>query len=499
VSAVANTDHAASDRSAEAERKHIPDWLILLLTCSGQFMVILDASIVNIALPSIRGGLGFTATGLQWVVNAYLLTFGGFLLLGGRTADLFGRRRMLITGLFLFSAASLACGLAPTPGVLVAARAAQGLGAAVLAPAVLAVLTTTFTEARARARALSIWTAVGAVGGVLGSVLGGAVTAALSWHWIFLINVPICAAMIAVATVALVGRHERGADGLDISGAVSVTIGMALLIYGIVQTDSYGWGSSRVLVPLTTGLVLIAVFVLIEGQLAARPMLPLRLLRSGAVSGGLVLLILVGAISMAIWYFASLFFQNVMGYSPIRAGLALTPAAASLVATATSVSVLLPRTGPRPLVAAGCLCHIVGFSWFAQASPASSYAADLLGPTMLIAVGIGLIFTPTTVAVTSRVTRSDAGIVSGLANASRQLGGSVGLAALATAASTRTRTLLGGHHDGQVAALATGYDRVFLIAAGVAVVTALVSPVLPRKADMKQPAQAPGPAARRSN
>jgi MFS family permease len=381
--------------------------------------------------------------------------------------------------------------------VLVAARAAQGLGAAILAPAVLAVLTTTFTEARTRARALSIWTSVGAVGGVLGSVVGGAITAALSWRWIFLINVPIGAGLIAVATVALVGRHERGTDGLDIGGAVSATVGMAVLIYGIVQTGSYGWASSRVLVPTMTGLALIALFVLIEGRLAARPMLPLRLLRSSDISGGIVLLILVGTISIAIWYFASLFFQNVLGYSPIRAGLALTPAAAALVVTARCVSVLLPRTGPRPLVAAGCLCHIIGFGWFAQASAASTYTADLLGPTMLAAVGIGLIFTPTTVAVTSRVTQSDAGIVSGLANASRQLGGSVGLAALATAASTRTGTLLGAHHhDGQVAALASGYDRVFLIAAGVAVAAALISPVLPRKGGMRLPSLAPGPASR---
>jgi EmrB/QacA subfamily drug resistance transporter len=487
LSAVANADHASA-RTAEAGTKHAPDWIILTLTCFGQFMVILDTSIVNVALPSIRASLGFTATGLQWVVNAYLLTFGGFLLLGGRTADVFGRRRMLIAGLFVFSAASLACGLAPTPGVLVGARAVQGLGAAILAPAVLAVLTTRFTEARARATALSIWTAAGAVGGVLGGVVGGALTAALSWRWIFLVNVPIGAGLIAVATVALVGRHERAADdGLDIPGAVSATAGMALLIYGIVETDSHGWASSRVLVPIVAGLALIALFVVIEGRLAARPMLPLRLLRSSNVSSGIVLLILVGAISIANWYFASLFFQNVLHYSPMRAGLALTPAAVALVLTATSVSVLLPRTGPRPLVAVGCLCHLIGFGWFAQAGVASSYTADLLGPTLLIAMGIGLIFTPTTVAVTARVTRGDAGIVSGLANASRQLGGSIGLAALATAAATQTRMQLGGHpDDGQAAALASGYDRVFLIAAGVALIAALISPRLPSKADMRR-------------
>jgi EmrB/QacA subfamily drug resistance transporter len=492
VTTTANTNVAASARGAGTERRPVPDWVILLLTCAGQFLVILDASIVNIALPSIRSGLGFSATGLQWVVNAYLLAFGGFLLLGGRAADLFGRRRMLVAGLSLFAAASLTCGLAGAPGVLVAARAAQGLGAAILAPAVLAVLTTTFTEAGARAKALSIWTAVGAVGGVLGSVLGGTITATLSWRWIFLINVPVCAAMVAVAMVALAGGHERAAAGLDLAGAASVTAGMALLIYGIVHTDSASWSSPQALVPVVAGLALIALFVLIEGRLASRPMLPLRLVRSGAVSGGLAVLVLVGAVSMAIWYFASLYLQNVLGYSPMRAGLALTPAAASLVVTATSVSRLLKLAGPRTLVAAGCLCHVVGFTWFAQAGAGSGYATQVLVPTMLIAVGLGLIFTPTTVSVTSRVTRSDAGIVSGLANASRQLGGSVGLAALATAASARTSAAAGGPGDASAAALATGYDRVFLIAAGVAVVIALISPVLPGKADLQRPAPAEG-------
>jgi len=491
VSAVANAETADAAPSAASVRERVPDWLVLGLTCFGQFMVILDASIVNVALPSIRSGLGFTPTGLQWVVNSYLLTFGGFLLLGGRSTDLFGRRRMLTAGLVLFAAASLACGLAPAAGVLVAARAAQGLGAAILAPAVLAVLTTRFTEDGARGRALSIWAAAGAAGGVLGGVVGGGLTAALSWRWIFLVNVPIGAGLIGVTAVALVGGHRRGADDrLDLPGALSVTAGMALLIYGIVQTDTDGWGSTRVLAPVVTGLALVGLFVLVEARLAARPMLPLRLLRSAAVSAGMVLLILVGSLSIGIWYFASLFFQNVLGYSAIQTGLALSPAAGSLMVTASCVPVLLSRTGPRRLVGAGCLCQLVGFGWFAHAGATSGYPADLLGPTVLVAVGMGLVFTPTTVAVTSRVTGSDAGIVSGLANASRQLGSSLGLAALATVATARTESLLAGHRaGGQPAALASGYDRAFLVAAGVAVVAGLVSRVLPSRAGRRPPAE----------
>jgi EmrB/QacA subfamily drug resistance transporter len=459
--------------------RRVPDWLILTLTCFGQFMVILDASIVNVSLPTIRAGLGFSPTGLQWVVNAYLLVFGGFLLLGGRAADLFGRRRMLISGLVVFSVASLAGGLANSPGLLVASRAVQGIGAAMLAPATLTVVTTTFTESHARARAVSTWTAAGAVGGVTGSIIGGAITAELSWRWIFFINVPIGAALVAIALYALTSGHDQGSGKLDIPGAVTATGGMALAIYGIVQTSSHAWGSAHVLMPLIAGLALLAVFVLIEARFAAQPMLPLRLLRSGAVSGGLSLLILVGGLSIAIWYFVSLYLQNVLHYGPLRAGLGLTPAAVALAVTARSVGMLLTRTQARYLVLTGCACYVAGFAWLAQAGPTSTYTASVLGPTVIIAVGIGLAFTPTTSAVTARVTKSDAGIVSGMANAARQVGGSVGLAALATAASARTQSALAGHREGQVFALAAGYDRVFYIAVGVAVAAGLISLVLP--------------------
>ena len=479
MSAVINTDPITYGDSAGRSR-NVPGWLVLALVCAGQFMVILDASIVNVALPSIRAGLGFTPTGLQWVVNAYLLTFGGFLLLGGRTADLFGRRRMLNVGLVLFSAASLVCGVADAPGVLVAARAVQGLGAAILAPAVLAVLTTRFTAPAERARALSIWTAVGALGGVMGTIAGGAITAAWSWRWIFLVNVPVGIVLIVVAMLTLVARDGQATGGLDLPGAICATAGMTALTFGIVQTGPYGWTSAHVLVPTLVGIGLLGMFGLIEGRVAKRPMLPLRLFRSGAVAGGTVLLILIGATSIASWYFSSLFLQNVLDDGPMAAGLALAPAAFALVVTAMCVSPLMARTGARPLIWVGCLCHVVGFGWLAAGSTGTTYLTGVLGPTVLVATGIGLIFTPTPVAVTSRVTRPDAGVVSGLANAARQAGGSFGLAVLATAAGLRTNALLGGAgHPGLRAAVASCYDLVFVIAAGTAVVTALISLILP--------------------
>jgi EmrB/QacA subfamily drug resistance transporter len=470
LTTVANPAQAPSTVGRRA-----PAWMVLALTCAGHFMVILDAAIVNVALPSIRSGLGFTATGLQWVVNSYLLVFGGFLLLGGRTADVFGQRRMLVAGLAMFSAASLVCGLAADPAVLVAARAAQGLGAAVLTPATLTVVTTHFTGAKVRASALSLWTAAGGLGGVAGSVVGGAITGALSWRWIFLINVPIGAVLIVLALIALAGRSGRRGVSLDLPGAITATAGMASLIYGIVQTEPYGWGSPQVLVPLSAGVVLLAVFGLIEGKLARGPMLPLRLLRSRSVSVGTILLILIGTTTIASWYFASLFFQNVLGYGPMRAGLALTPAALALPIAATFAPRLLSLLGVRPLVLLGCVCHLIGFGWLTQATPTSTYLADLLGPTMIVAIGFGLLYTPTTVAVTANVTPNDAGIVSGLANASRNIGGSIGLAVLATVATTRTQSI------DTPTALAAGYDRVFLIAAAVAILSALIATLLPAK------------------
>jgi EmrB/QacA subfamily drug resistance transporter len=453
-----------------------PAWLILPLACACQFMVILDASIVNVALPSIRLDLGFTLTGLAWVVDGYLLTFAGFMLLGGRAADLFGHRRMLVAGLFLFSASSLVGGASSAAEVLVAARVAQGIGAAMLAPATLAVINTSFTGRHARARAFGAWSASGGLGGMAGAVAGGAITTGLSWRWIFLINVPIGALLIVVAMMSLAATRAGRREPLDLVGAVTGTAGLAGLIYGVMQSADRGWTSVLVVGPAAAGLLLLAVFVAVEAHFTRQPMVPLRLFRIRSIAVGNVMLLLFGGIAIAMWYFTSLFLQNVLGYNALHAGLGQTPAAVTFVVIARVAAALLPRTGVRPLVLAGSGCFVAGFGWLAQAHADSDYATGVLGPTLLVAVGIGLTFPTLIAAATADGPDGDAGIVSGLANTASQVGGSVGLAVLATAASTRALT---GADAGSPASLAAGYELVFLIAAGLGLAIAVVSALLP--------------------
>jgi EmrB/QacA subfamily drug resistance transporter len=454
-----------------------PAWLVLALACACQFMVILDAAIVNVALPSIDRDLGFTPTGLAWVVNGYLLTFAGFMLLGGRAADLFGHRRMLVAGLFLFSASSLAGGLATAPEVLVAARVTQGVGAAMLAPATLAVINTHFTEKHERARAFGAWSAAGGVGGMAGAVAGGALTTGLSWRWVFLINVPIGAVLIALAMLSLAGTRTVRRESLDLTGAVTGTAGLAALIYGVMQSADHGWTSVPVVGPAGAGLLLLVVFAVVEARFAARPMVPLRLFRIRALAVGHGMLVLFGAIAIAMWYFTSLFLQNVLGYSALGSGLGQTPAAVTFVVIARLAAALLPRTGVRLLVLAGSSCFLAGFGWLAQAHADSGYATSVLGPTLLIAIGIGLTFPTLMAAATADVAQGDAGIIGGLANTATQVGGSVGLAVLATAASARAAAAAAG--SSPAAALAAGYDLVFLMAAGLGLAIAVASLLLP--------------------
>jgi MFS family permease len=303
-----------------------PAWLVLALACACQFMVILDVSIVNVALPAVQRDLGFTDTGLAWVVNGYVLAFAGFMLLGGRAADLFGHRRMLVSGLALFSLASVVAGLATGSEMLVVARAAQGLGGAMLAPATLAVINTCFSEGAQRARAFGAWSASGGVGGMVGAVAGGVLTTGLSWRWVFLINVPIGALLIAVAMSSLTARPGRR-EALDLAGAITGTAGLAALIYGVMQTADHAWGSARVLVPVVAGVLLLAIFLVVEKRFATAPMMPLRLFSNRSVAVSNAMLFLFGGIAIAMWFFTSLFMQNVLGYSALDAGLGQTPAA----------------------------------------------------------------------------------------------------------------------------------------------------------------------------
>jgi EmrB/QacA subfamily drug resistance transporter len=448
---------------------------VLALCCLAQFMVILDVAIVNVALPSIRTDLGFSATGLQWVVNAYTLAFAGFLLLGGRAADLLGRREVFAFGLGLFALASLAGGIAQTDGQLIAARAAQGLGGAVVAPATLSILMTTFTEGAERNRALGLWGAMGGVGGATGALLGGILTELLSWRWILLINVPIgLAAAAAALQVVTVTKRDTGARrSFDLMGALTVTAGLVVLTYGIVETDVHGWGSARTLITIALGLALLATFVLIEGRLAERPLVPLRIFSSRAVTGANLVVFCMGAAAFAMWYFLSLYLQQVLGYTPIEAGLAFLPMTVAIIITAQVAGRMVSRFGPGPVLTVGMVLIGAGMAGLSGVSAGGSYVSDVLAPSVVTAAGIGFAFVPVTIAATMGVRGPEAGLASGLVNTSRQVGGSLGLALLATVATQHTEKV--AHGVSQAVALTEGFDRAFLVGSGFAFAGALIS------------------------
>ncbi len=448
---------------------------IFVLCCLAQFMVILDVAIVNVALPSIQADLHFTGADLQWVVNAYTLAFAGFLMLGGRATDLLGRRWVFAAGLALFGLASLAGGMAQSDGQLVAARAAQGLGGAIVAPATLSVLTTTFTEGHERNRALGLWGAMGGVGGATGGLLGGLLTETLSWRWILLINVPVgIAAAVAALRIVPVGRHEAPKRGsFDLLGALTVTGGLVALTYGIVETEQHGWGSLRTIVTIGLGLALLATFLFIEGRLAAQPLVPLRIFRSRIVSGANIVVLCMGGAVFAMWYFVSLYLQNVLGYTPLEAGIAFLPMTAAIIVMSQVASRLTSAFGPGRVLTVGMTLVGAGMIGFSFISADGGYLSEVLVPSILCAGGIGLSFVPVTIAATTGVAHAEAGLASGLINTSRQVGGSLGLALLATVATQRTDAVRGG--TDLATALTSGYRHAFVVGAVIAVAGALLS------------------------
>ena len=476
-------------------RRATPDWIILAIACVAQFMVVLDVSVVNVALPSIGRDLHYSSTGLQWVVNAYVLTFAGFLLLGGRAADLFGRRRVYIFGLGLFTLASLAGGLAQNSTELTIARAVQGVGGAFLSPATLTIIVTTFSGVR-MAKALGMWSAVAGAGGAAGSILGGVLTAELSWRWVLFINIPIgVAATVAALAYLPESKHftAETAPKLDILGAVLVTAGLASLIYAIVGTNEHPWGSAQTLSVLAGSLILLGAFALVEFRVATTPLVPFGLFRSRWVSGANVVMLMVGAAFFSMWYFLSLYLQNVLGYGPLRAGMAFLPMAVAIIIGAQVSSRLLNRTGARPLLLTGTALMGLGFVGLSRIQPDGSYWTHVFAPGCVISLALGLLFTPLASAATTGVPYTQSGLASGLLNTSRQVGGSLGLAALATIAIDRTHTVVSTHAAKTVdAALTDGYARAFEVAAilgFVAFIATFIVPwVSPRAATQSQPA-----------
>jgi EmrB/QacA subfamily drug resistance transporter len=477
---------AAADLSSQRGKN-----LALMLLAMTQFVVVIDASIVNVALPSIGVALHFSRDDLSWVVNAYTLTFGGFLLLGGRLADLLGRRRMFMLGLVVFSLASLAGGLAQSEAWLLAARAVQGLGAAIVSPAALSIITTTFAEGAERNRALGIWGAVAGAGGAAGVLLGGILTSGLSWRWVLFVNVPI--GLIA-ATLAprllLESKAEDGTKGFDIPGAVTVTAGLALLIYTVVDAVNAGWGSTGTLLRLAGSAILLAAFVVIERR-TRHPLMPFSIFRLRTLRGADIVGLLIGMSLFSMFFFISLYLQDVLGYSPIRAGVSYLPLAVGIIISAGAGSQLVTRIGFKPVLTGGLLLIAAALLWFSRVpAPGGSFGADVLGPSLLAAFGLGFSFVSVTIAAVTGTKPHEAGLASGLINTAQQVGGALGLAILATIANSRTQSLFhSGVHSTSVA-LTKGFDRAFLVGAGFAIAGAILTTVLISSRDSREQAEA---------
>ena len=491
--------------------------LALLVIATAQLMVVLDATIVNVALPHIQRALGFSGSGLEWVVNAYALAFGGLMLLGGRLGDLLGRRKVFIAGLLVFSAASLAGGFATSQAWLLAARAVQGAGAAIVAPTALALITTTFSEGKPRNQAMGVYAAMSVAGGAVGLIVGGLLTTYLSWRWVFFVNVPIgVAAALAAPRVLSESRRQRGR--FDLPGAVTGTTGLATLVYGLssAATSPNGvshWGDAKVLASLAAAVVLLAAFAVIEPR-SRYALLPVPLLRDRTRTGAYLSYAGVGIFVFSMFFFLTVFMQAAWGYSALKTGLAYLPFTAALFLGAGAVAQLVPKIGARPILIAGSALSTGGLYWLSRISEHDTYASAVLGPTMVIGAGAALLFVTLSLVALNRVAEADSGVASSLLNTGQQLGGAIGLALLGTVAWTvvahsaharAAHAARAGHParpGGPLAAaiynhaLATGFGRGFLVAAGIALLTLIINfaVIRVRRADLAA-AQPPEPAA----
>ena len=460
-------------------------WIALILLCVAQFVVVLDASIVNVALPSIGRGLHFSEQNLPWVVNAYVIAFGGFLLLGGRAADLLGRRRVFMAGLLVVAVASLAAGFAVNQGQLIAARAAQGLGAAIISPSALSIVTTLFRDGAERNKALGAWGAVAGSAGAAGVLLGGILTDGLGWEWVLWVNVPVASiALLLTPGLLPESRSESATRHFDAAGAISVTAGLSVLAYGLLDASSAGWGSTKIVSLLAVSVILIGAFAALELRSKA-PLVPFRIFRLRTLTGANVVGILLGASLFSMFFFISLYMQQVLGYSPIQAGLSYLPLALTIIIAAGLGGQLVTRFGFKPILAAGMLVVALGLVWFSRVSVGGGFITDILGPSLLAAIGLGFGFVTSTIAAVSGVEEREQGLASGLINTSQQIGGALGLAVLSTIATSRTDHLMASGTSSLPSALTDGFQSAFFGGAVIAALGFVATLVLIRTRDSR--------------
>jgi EmrB/QacA subfamily drug resistance transporter len=474
--------------TSSADRK----WLALALLCTVQFMVVLDIAIVNVALPSIQVDLGFSQENLQWVISAYALFFGGFLLLGGRAADLLGRRRVFVAGIVVFTIASVLSGLAWSEGSLIAARALQGLGAAIISPAALSILTTTFAEGSDRNTALGAWGAVGAFGAVAGVLLGGILTDLLSWQWIFYVNAPVGAGAFVLAPMLLRESRDASARSFDVPGAVLVTSGLVLLVYAITQANGYGWGSAETIAFFVAAAATLGAFLAWESR-ASDPLMPFSIFRLRTLVGANVAGLILGTVMFSMFLMLTLYMQQVLGYSPLRTGISYLAVAGTAIIWSAVAAQLVTRIGVKPVLVTGMAFLAAGLLFFTQVSVGGSYASDLLPGFLLIAVGMGFSFVPISIAALAGVRPAEAGLASGLINTSQQIGGALGIAALSAVATSRTAADVASG-TAPPFALTDGFQAAFVGGAGIAVVGVLVALLIVRRRDLGEPSPAVQPA-----
>jgi EmrB/QacA subfamily drug resistance transporter len=442
---VTTTTEADLAAAGEAPRGHVHPNLALTIIAAAQLMVVLDATIVNIALPSIHHALNFSTTGLSWVLNAYTLVFGGLLLLGGRTGDLFGKRRMFIVGVLLFSGASLAAGFAQDKGFLLAMRALQGVGGAIASPTALSLVTSTFPQGPERNRAFGVYAAVSGAGAAIGLIMGGILTDLLSWRWVFFVNAPIGIALALAAPYVIAETERRKTADLDLPGAITSTLGMFALVFGLIHAASYTWGSVTAILSFVAAVILLTAFVFIEAR-TPNPLLPLRLFANRARVGSYIVMLVLGAGVFAMFYFLTQFVQQVLGYSPLKAGFAFLPISVVIVIMSQVASRIITRLGPQILIVSGTIITGFGLLYLSRISETSSYLGGILPAIILIGTGMGFIFVPVTLTAVGGAAPQDAGIASAMLNVTQQIGGTLGLSALVTVFSAAVTNYAHDHH-----------------------------------------------------